>query len=99
MKITFKKYYRILTWKNKQNEQADEVVIQNSFVFRVANSLKKDQDRNIRRNQFEASQISFEENQELLEDNEHQEIFTSLTELVRTTLERWKMHFHIVKMI
>ena len=73
---------RILTWKkNKQSEQEDEVVIQNSFVFRVANSLKKDQDRNIRRNQFEASQISFEENQELLEDNEHQEIFTSLTEI------------------
>ena len=72
----------ILTWKkNKQSEQADEVVIQNSFVFRVANSLKKDQERNIRRNQFEASQISFEENQELLEDNEHQEIFTSLAEL------------------
>ena len=73
---------RILTWKkNKQSEQADEVVIQNSFVFRVANSLKKDQDRNIRRNQFEASQISFEENQELLEDDEHQEIFTSLAEI------------------
>ena len=73
---------RILTWKkNKQSEQADEVVIQNSFVFKAANSLKKDQNRNIERNQFEASQISFEENQELLEDGEHQEILTSLQEI------------------
>ena len=73
---------RMLTWKkNKQNEQEDEVTIQNSFVFKVADSLKKDQNRNIERNQFEASQISFEENQELLEDGEHQEILTSLQEI------------------
>ena len=67
--------------KNKQNEQEDKVIIQNSFVFKVASSLKKDQNRNIDRNQFEASQISFEENQELLEDSEHQEIVTSLADI------------------
>ena len=73
---------RILTWKkNKQTEQEDKVIIQNSFVFKVASSLKKDQNRNIDRNQFEASQISFEENQELLEDSEHQEIVTSLADI------------------
>ena len=71
---------RIFTWKrNKQNAQEDEIVIQNSFFFRAAKSLKIDQNRNIARNQFESSQISFEENQELLEDQEHQDIFTTLT--------------------
>lgn len=73
---------RILTWKkNKQIAQEDEIVIQNSFFFKVADSLKKDHNRNVAKNQFESSQISFEENQELLEDKEHQDIFTTLTEI------------------
>ena len=73
---------KILTWKrNKQSAQEGEVVIQNSLFFKAANSLRKDQNRNVARNEFETSQISFEENQELLEDQEHQDIFTTLKEI------------------
>ena len=73
---------KTLSWKKrKQSSQTSEVVIQNSLFFRVASSLKRDQDRQIKRNQFEASQISFEENQELLDDQTHKDILETLTSI------------------
>ena len=73
---------KTLSWKKrKQSSQSAEIIIQNSLFFRVANSLKTDQDRQTERNKFEASQISFEENQELLDDQTHKSILETLTSI------------------